>query len=253
MSKTMQRLSALFSLVILLVSVVQMPNRAEAASAFYGDYTDVTKIYDYGSCPGMQGLAVGSQMLYTVKVNSNDTLAVIKMTDKDTGDTTTLYNADAGSYYFSYLDHANDMDVWGIDGYSNLFVATTKQGADGIVRLKRNGDSLTKVATYRLTCDGEDICATAMGVMGVSNGMINFITKWGMDLYTGSVSTSVSSGTIQMKRLCTISKEKVYIKGEYLDLSSFVNQGMGYHNGVLYVPISGDDNWLERSVVMVFR
>ena len=253
MSKKIRQIIALFALFLLLTPMVLVPIEAEAASAFYGEYTDVAKIYDYGSCPGMQGLAVGSQMLYTVKVNSNDTQAVIKMTDKDTGETTTLYNADAGSYYFTYLDHANDMDVWGIDGYSNLFVATTKQGADGIVRLKRSGDSLYKVASYRLVCDGEDICATAMGIMGVSNGMISFITKWGMDIYTGSVSTSVSSGTIQMKKLCTISKSKVYIKGEYLDLSSFVNQGMGYYNNTLFVPISGDDNWLERSVIMVFN
>ena len=253
MNKRMQKLIALFSLVLLLASMILVPNEAEAASEFYGDYTDVDKIYDYGSCPAMQGLAVGSQLLYTVKIKTDDTLAVISMTDKDTGSTTTLYNADAGSYYFNYLNHANDMDVWGIDGYSNIFVATTLQGSNAIVRLKRSGSSLTKVASYRLTCDGEEICATAMAIKGVSNGMIHFITKWGMDLYTGSVSTSVSSATIEMKQLCSISKEKVYIKGEYLDLSTFVNQGMGYYDGVLYVPITGDDYWLERSVVMVFN
>ena len=227
MKKRMISLIALFSLFLLLAPMILVPVEVEAASVFYGDYTDVDKIYDYGSCPSMQGLAVGSQQLYTIKINSSDSLAVISMTDKDTGSTTTLYNADAGSYYFSYLDHANDMDVWGIDGYSNIFVATTKQGSNGIIRLKRNGSNLTKVASYRLTCDGEDICATAMAVKGVSNGQIHFITKWGMDLYTGSVSTSSSNATIDMKKICSISKDKVYIKGEYLDLSSFVNQGMG--------------------------
>ena len=253
MKKRMISLIALFSLFLLLAPMILVPVEVEAASVFYGDYTDVAKIYDYGSCPSMQGLAVGSQQLYTIKINSSDSLAVISMTDKDTGSTTTLYNADAGSYYFSYLDHANDTDVWGIDGYSNIFVATTKQGSNGIIRLKRNGSNLTKVASYRLTCDGEDICATAMAVKGVSNGQIHFITKWGMDLYTGSVSTSSSNATIDMKKICSISKDKVYIKGEYLDLSSFVNQGMGYNDGVLYVPITGDDYWLERSVVMVFN
>ena len=116
MNKKMQKIIALFSLALLLASMVWVPNHVEAASEFYGDYTDVSYIYDYGACTGMQGLAVGSQMLYTVKINESDQLAVIKMTDKDTGDTTTLYNSDEGSYYFSYLDHANDMDVWGIDG-----------------------------------------------------------------------------------------------------------------------------------------
>jgi hypothetical protein len=151
------------------------------------------------------------------------------------------------------MGHANDMDVWGIDGYSHIFVATTKQGANAIVRLKRNGNNLNKVATYHLKCDGADICATAMAIKSVSGGQITFITKWGMDLYTGSVSTSATNATINMTKLCTISKNKVYIKGSYLDLSSFVNQGMGYHNGVLYVPITGDDSCLNRSVVMVFN
>ena len=253
MNKRLQKLIAMFALVLLLAPMLLVPVEVEAASEFYGDYTDVSYIYDYGACTGMQGLAVGSQMLYTVKINESDQLAVIKMTDKDTGETTTLYNSDAGSYYFSYLDHANDMDVWGIDGYSNLFVATTKIGSGGIVRLKRSGSSLTKVASYSLVCDGEEICATAMGITGVSDGMIHFITKWGQDIYTGSVSTSVSSATIQMKHLCTISKESVYIKGQYLDLSHYINQGMGYYDNTLFVPITGDDYNLEQSVIMVFN
>ena len=157
MNRKIQKFVAIFSLVLLLASMIVLPTPAEAASEFYGDYTDVAVIADYNSCPSIQGIAVGSQMIYTVKINGDDTSAFITMTDKDTGTTTRLYNKDAGSYMFNYLDHANDMDVWGIDGYSHIFVATTKQGANGIVRLKRDGSNLTKVATYRLQCDGEDI------------------------------------------------------------------------------------------------
>ena len=252
MNKSMQKLIAMLTLVMLLASLVLVPNEVSAANDFYGDYTDVAKIYDYGSCPSIQGLAVGSQKMYAVKINSTDTQAFISMSDKDSGETVKLYNADANSYYFDYLDHANDMDVWGIDGYSNIFVATTKQGANGIVRLKRDGNNLTKVATYHLKCDGSDICATAMGIMGVSDGKINFITKWGMQLYTGSVDVNATNATINMTEFCSITKSRVYIKGEYLDLSDFVNQGMGYHDGTLFVPISGDDSQLNRSVIMVF-
>ena len=252
MNKKMQKLIAMFTLVVLLASLIVLPNEVSAANDFYGDYTDVAKIYDYGSCPSLQGLAVGSQKLYAVKINGSDNQAFISMTDKDSGDTVKLYNADAGSYFFDYLDHANDMDVWGIDGYSNIFVATTKQGANGIVRLKRDGDNLTKVATYHLKCNGEDICATAMGITGVSDGKIHFITKWAMQLYTGSVDVNATNATIEMTEFCSITKSRVYIKGEYLDLSNFVNQGMGYHDGTLFVPISGDDSQLNRSVIMVF-
>ena len=96
MKKRMLKIIALFLLILLLLPMIPVPNEVVAASEFYGDYTDVSYIYDYGACTGMQGLAVGSQMLYTVKINESDQLAVIKMTDKDTGDTTTLYNSDEG-------------------------------------------------------------------------------------------------------------------------------------------------------------
>ena len=252
MNKRMKKLIAMFALVAILASVALVPIEVSAANDFYGDYTDVAKIYDYGSCPSLQGLAVGSQKLYAIKIGGNDDKAFISMTDKDSGSTVKLYNADDNSYFFTYLDHANDMDVWGIDGYSNIFVATTKQGANGIIRLKRDGNNLNKVATYHLKCNGEDICATAMGIVGVSDGKIHFITKWAMQLYTGSVDVNATNATIEMTEFCSITKSRVYIKGEYLDLSNFVNQGMGYHDGTLFVPISGDDSQLNRSVIMVF-
>ena len=254
MNRKMQKIIALFSLVALLASMVFVPNEVEAASAFYGDYTDIAVIKDAGSCPSIQGMAVGSQKLYTVKINGDtNQKAFISMTDKVTGEMVKLINSATGDYYFDYLNHANDMDVWGIDGLSHIFVATTLEGANAIVRLKRDGNKLTKVASYHLKCGSEDICSTAMGIMGVSNGQVNLITKWGMDLYTGSVSTTATNETVNMTKLCSISKDKVYIKGAYEDLSNFVNQGMGYHNGVLYVPITGDDDHLNRSVIMVFN
>ena len=125
MNKRFKKLIAMLTLVMLLASMVVLPNEASAANDFYGDYTDVAKVYDYGSCPSIQGIAVGSQKMYAVKINGDDTQAFITMADKDSGATTKLYNADANSYYFNYFSHANDMDVWGIDGYSNIFVTTT--------------------------------------------------------------------------------------------------------------------------------
>ncbi len=252
MLKHMKRLVACLTLAALLASFIYVTPQAAEVHDFYGDYTDSAKIYDYGSCPSMQGLAVGSTYLYTIKIGSNDASAFISMTHKDTGSTTRLYNADAGSYLFNYLGHANDMDVWGIDGYSNLFITTTNTGSNAIVRLKRNGNNLTKVASYSLTLNGVQTCATALAVKSVSGGTITFITKLGMNLYTGSVSTSASSANIELTPLCTIAKDRVYIKGSYLNLSSFVNQGFGYYQDTLFVPISGDDDELNRSVILVF-
>ena len=86
--------------VALLAGFLLLPK--EIRATVYTQYTDVAKIYNYGSCPGMQGMAVGSQMLYTVKVDSTNTNSFISMTDKDSGSTTMLYNADNGSYLFDF-------------------------------------------------------------------------------------------------------------------------------------------------------
>lgn len=253
MNKMTRKTIALVSLLLLLISVVAVPREAVAASEFYGEYTDVDKIADYGSCGIMQGMAVGSQKLYTVKINSDDTQAFISMTDKDSGDTVKLYNSDAGSYYFTNLGHANDMDVWGFDGLSHLFVATTKKGSNAIVRLKREGNNLTKVASYKLTCEGSEISASAISIVSVSGGIVNFITKVGNQLYRGTLNSTPANATIEMTKWCTIDKSKVYVKGTYYDLSDYTNQGMGYLNGMLYVPIWADSAQPNRSVIMVFN
>lgn len=116
MNKKVQKLIAMFALAVLLASLIVVPNEVSAANDFYGDYTDVAKIYDYDSRPSIQGIAVGSQMIYTVKIGGDDTKAFVTMTDKDTGENTKLKNAATGGYIFDYFNHANDMDVWGIDG-----------------------------------------------------------------------------------------------------------------------------------------
>ena len=239
--------------VILTASAVYTPLQASAAAQNYGSYTDIAKIYNYGSCPGMQGLAVGSQMLYTIKINSDDSQAIMYMTDKDTGTTTQLINGDTGSYYFTGLSHANDMGVWGIDGSSHIFVGSTEKGSSSIVRYRRSGSYLYKVGSYRLTHNGSDICVTAMDIRSVSNGKINFITKWGLDVYIGSVDSSLTSATVEMTKICTMVKSQAYVNGTFYDFSNFVNQGFGYHDGMIFLPISGDDYNLNKSVILVYN
>ena len=254
MKAPFKRVLALILMAVLLLSNVNLFPAASAASLFYGDYTDVRKVYDSNSCPSMQGLAVGSQYLYTIKIKTDNSRAVITRTDKDTGSYTTLTDASTGYSYLTGLDHANDMAVWGIDSKSHLFIGTTLQGSNAIIRYRVNGTTLEKVASYHLTCNGSDICATALDVMKVdSSGYIHLITKWGQTIYTGTVHKDAGSNpTVAMTELCTISKELAYIKGEKLDLSDWVNQGFGYYDNTLFVPLSGPDNALHRSVVLVY-
>jgi len=110
MKTTFKRWTAMLTLLVLLCGLIYLPAPVEVqAYEFYGDYTDVATIKDANSCPSMQGLAVGSQYLYTIKIKTDDSQAVIHMTDKDTGTATQLYSVDSGSYLFYGLSHANDM------------------------------------------------------------------------------------------------------------------------------------------------
>lgn len=220
---------------------------------YYNDYETVTYLYNKGSCPSMQGLAVGSTYLYTIKIDSdtNDN-AFISMTHKDTGDTTTLINAATGGYYFDYLGHANDMEVWGIGGYSNIFVTTTNKGSESIVRLRREGSYLYKCATYRLTYNGSEISATALAITSVSNNTINFLIKNARNVYSGSVSVDATSADIALTKVCSFNVSQAYINGTLTDLSSYVNQGFDYYDGKMFIPLSGDSSNLNRSVVLVY-
>lgn len=94
-----------------------------AATNYYNTYTEVASIGNRSSCSAMQGLAVGSTWLYTVKIKDDNSSAVIQKTNKSTGATTNLTDSN-GSATYSYLNHANDMDVTTIDGYSQLYIAT---------------------------------------------------------------------------------------------------------------------------------
>ena len=67
MIKKLMRTIFLLLAVSLLATCVSLPMEANAAVEYYNTYSDVDKITDYGSCGSMQGLAVGSQKLYSVK------------------------------------------------------------------------------------------------------------------------------------------------------------------------------------------
>ncbi len=242
----------LLTVILIAVLLVGMLP-ATLAADFYGDYTDVAKIKDYGSCPSMQGMAMGSQMVYTVKINSGNTLANIYMTDKDSGSTSRMTDSSDGSYYFSGLGHANDMAVWGFDGLSHLFVTTTNEGSGAIVRLRRNGTKLTRVGSYSLSYNGNPISASGIDIIGVTDGKIQLITKLSQTVYIGTLDANATSGDIAMTKLCVLAKDKVVIKGSTLDLSDWVNQGFGYYDNTLFVPYTGPDGELHRSVVCVYN
>ena len=189
----MKKLISMLLVLCLLAAYILVPGEILAASEYYASYSDVDKISDYGSCTVMQGLAVGSAKLYSVKIKSDNTQAFLSMTDRETKETVKMTNADDGGYYFDYLGHANDMDVTSYDGKSHLFIATMTKGSNAVVRLKRSGTSITKFAGYSLSYNGSSISCSGIAIKSNSNGVITLICKSGNNVYTGTVDASATS------------------------------------------------------------
>ena len=106
--------------------LVQLP---EVEAAHYTGYSTVAVVYNQGDCYAMQGCDSDDNYIYCTKVNTEtETSAVIARVHKDTGATTFLTNSATGTYYFSQLSHANDLDVVDINGVKTIFVATGGAG-----------------------------------------------------------------------------------------------------------------------------
>lgn len=219
---------------------------------YYNTYSTVSTISDRNSCSAMQGMAVGSTYLYTVKINGDDSRAIVSKTSRKTGKITNL-KTKAGATYLTYLGHANDMDVATINGKSNLYVATMKTGSNSIVRLEVDGAYMTKKAGYTLKYNGANKSISGIEVLSKTSTTVNLLCKAGKNFYTGSIGINATSGTINLKKAFTIDMKSVNINGKTTDLSSFTHQGMGYHKGKLYVPLWAGSSKQNQSVIAVYN
>ncbi len=218
---------------------------------YYNTYDTIASVPDRSSCTVTQGMAVGSTYLYTAKIKSDDSRAVLSKTNRKTGAVTNL-KTKAGQTSVTYLGHANDMDVTTINGKSNLYVATMKKGSNSIVRMEIDGSYMTKKAGYTLKYNGNNKSVSAVAVISKSSTMVNLLFKSGKTFYTGSIGINAKSGTINIKKAFTIDLASVKINGKATDLSSFTHQGLGYEKGRIYVPLWAGGSKQNQSVIAVY-
>ena len=99
-----------FVTVVMAFITVMLPLAVPASAAYYNTYGTVKSISDVNSCPSMQGIAVGSTYVYTAKVNSGNTKAVIYKTNKNTGESTLLTDSVSGKTYAQFHDALIDAE-----------------------------------------------------------------------------------------------------------------------------------------------
>ena len=258
MKHSVKKLLAMLLCLAMVVSFV--PYAAVPAAAVdymdtlpqqhYGDYLTLSMIYDYGSCYSMQGMTADATYTYCAKIGSNDAVAVIVRTHKTTGAKDYMINSANGGYYFYNLGHANALDITNLNGSDQMFVTA---GAT-LVRLTMKGTTLTTAGTYTASLNGAKASMTAVQLMTVSPTEVKVLVKSGRTIYTGTLDPTASSGDIALTKLCTLDVTNVRLKGEMIDYSTFTQQGFDYHDGKLFLPLTGNAyaETINYSVVLVY-
>jgi hypothetical protein len=221
-------------------------------AAHYVDYTTIDTIGKRSKCATMQGMAVGSTWIYTAKIKGSDeSRQVLQKTNRKTKETTNIKNSN-GSDYFTYLGHANDMDVVTINDKSNLYIVTMKSDSYALVRMRIDGSKATKTGNFALTYNGKKVLMSGITVLSKSATSTTFIFKDGAVFYKGTVSDTAKSGTIKLTKYCDVNFKKCVMKGKTYNFSTWTNQSVEYYKGKFYVPLYDNVN-KNRSVIVVYK
>ena len=257
MKSQMKRCIAMLVLLCLVLPFVPNLPAANAVSVsdtlaqkHYSSYVNWAMVYDQNSCYSMQGMTVNNTYVYCAKTGSNDAKAIVTRIDKSSGAKTLMTNSATGYSYFTNLGHANAMDIVTVNGKENLFVT----GGSNLVRLTINGTKLTTAGTYTATLNGATASMTAVQIMSASNTLVTVLVKSGRTLYTGTLNPAASSGNIVLTKLCTLDITNVQMNGKQKDYSAFTQQGFDYHDGKVYLPLTGNAavETINQSAVLVY-
>ncbi len=239
------------SLILVLATVlamgVSLPQEASAASGYYVNYNDIAIVEKDAAVPIMEGMAVGSTYIYTAQINDSDTKAIINKTNIKTGETVVLKDSSTGSTRLNYLNHANGMCLKSYNGKTNLFVATMSKDNHGLVRLEVDGDKITKKGNYALNLNGTVTQMSAVEIMYASSTHIHFLFKRGNTFFRGTMPINATSGAIELSYAFSVDMTNVVVNGQTVNLTSYYQQGFGYHNGNVYFPVTQG----SRSYILV--
>ncbi|RKN86213.1 hypothetical protein [Paenibacillus ginsengarvi] len=239
-----------FTLVVAFLLCIMILIPLTANAAYHNTYTTVATLDNANNAYAAQGFAVGSTYTYSVKVNSDNTKAVIYRTKMSDGTTTLMTNGDNGTSYATYLGHANDVVLSTIDGNYYMFVVTMNAGSMSLVKLKYVGTKYYKVGNY--TIKYKDVNKSMSGVKITSKDAknINFLFKSGRTLYRGSLPLTANSGTIHVTNGFNLNIEDARVNGSTVpNITSYAFQGFGYYNDTIYVPLT----YKNISIVLVYR
>src|SRR5690606_13849134 len=123
-------------------------------------------------------------------------------------------------------------------------------GSMSLVKLKYVGTTYYKVGNYTIKYNGADKSMSGVKITGKDANNIYFLFKSGRTFYRGSIPLTANSGTINVSYGFYLNIEDAKVNGSTVsNITSFVTQGIGYHNNTLYFPLT----YKNVSIVLVYR
>lgn len=239
-----------FRLFVIALLCVTLLAPLPAGAAYYNTYSTVATLGNANGCNSTQAFGVGSTYVYSVKVNGDNSKAVIYRTRMSDGSTTLMTNGDNGTTYATYLGHANDMALHSNDGNYYMFIVTMEAGSMSLVKLRYNGTTYYKVGNYTLRYGGSDVAMSGVSITGKDSSNIYFLFKSGRTFYRGTLPLTATSGTINLTYGFYVNIEDALVNGSTVpNITSFATQGIGYYNNTLYYPLT----YQNVSIVLVYR
>ncbi|MBQ9080556.1 MAG: InlB B-repeat-containing protein [Clostridia bacterium] len=237
-------------------------------------WTIPTQTVNSVRCTGMQGMNVGTNYIYTVKVSPDDAYASIMRTNTNTGAQATMkYYASTSATSTSYctsLGHANELVVCGFteNGTTShyMYVATLETGT-ALTRMKIDGTSLYLTGYFDLkNTSGTSVNASAIRHIKNADGYAYFFIKRGLDFYYCKIAQSATGGTasnptpITCYKLFTIdTRNAIFAKsnssyGTLDNMENWTNQGFAYNKteNVLYIPIWDQYGDPSRNAILTY-
>ncbi len=244
----------MFFLALMLFLPLSLDAKAEnAASQPYTGYYNLSLgVVNRGSCTAMQGMAVSGDYIYSVKIATDNSAAILYRTDRKNGATVAV-TVD-GATYANDLYHANDMCAAEVNGVTYLFVATLHSGSKGVICLKISGTVATTHAAYRLQRDdstGTEITASGISTIDVSDNTVKLLVTSGFASYTAMADLSAGDTTLHSNLAFQINNANAYELARTVTGSpnaTVTVQGVGYGDDTFYVPLTVDN----RSVILVY-
>ena len=251
MGNFMKRAALVLTCACVLCGAFFFPTAADATEILYDDDFDlIGKLGETSGCGVSQGMAVGEEYLYCAQTDGKDTLAIINRIDIETGEKELMYNGKTGEGYFTNLLHANGMDWMRVGDKEYLCVIASSS----LLLFEIDGTDLYPYARYSLLYGSGSYSSAAIAVESVSGNRVTYLFKNGSTISYAKISITATKGNVTIMPKCTLDVSKVTVDGKTRNFSSFVTQGMGYKDGYLFLPLSGNDDeaTLNHNVVIAY-